>query len=211
MYCKNCHTLMPDGVVICEVCGYDNSNDGDKLEETREIKLDAKEEKTKEDIKKIKTVLIILFILLIVGGVSFYIINDSKSIEESKQEYNETSTEELDKTFTLDKLAMTYPSSLFGATKSSIFYKNNNAYNIEIQEISMDVFNKMRNEDFKDEALLGNIKTYTYASDKKYEHIFENVDKYYSIVVNYNMDETLESTKIQLEMTRIINSIHFNE
>lgn len=209
MYCKNCHTLMPDGEVICEVCGYDNSNESDELEETREIQLDAKKEKTKEDIKKIKKGLIILFILLIVGGVSFYIINDSKSIDESKQDYNETSAEEFDKKFTLNNLVLSYPSSLFGASKSTIFYKNNNAYNIEIQEISEDTYNKMRNEEFKDQATIGNIITYTHAGDKNYEHILENTNKFYSIVVNYIVDETLESTKTQMEMTRIINSIHF--
>lgn len=210
MYCKKCNTLMEDGKFVCDVCGYDNSEVTDTLEETKEININPPKFKLEENKTKVKKSIIILLIILIIGGASFYIINDSKSIDESIQKSTKNKDLDNDKTFTLNKINFSYPSSLFGASKSTIFYKDNNAYNIEIKEISMDEYTKKINNEFKDESSLNNIKTNTSATEKKYEHILAYQDSYYSIVVNYLLDETLESTKIQLEMTKIINSIHFN-
>lgn len=209
MYCKNCHTLMPDGEIICNNCGYDNTLDEDVLEETKEIDLNPRAFKQIENKKKISKIIAILLIIIIVASASFYIINDSKSIEKSKHEQKETNNEVLDKTFSLNELKLTYPSSLFGASKSTIFYKNNNAYNIEIKEISSNEYYSMKDDGFNNTATLGNISTFTKDYDEKYEHIIENNEKYYIITVNYLMNDTLESTKAQLEMTRIINSISF--
>lgn len=211
MYCKNCHTLMPEGEIICENCGYDNSMNEDILEETKEIDLNPRAFKQTENKKKITKVIAVLLIIIIIFSAAFYIINDSKSIEKSKQEKQETSSEVLDKTFNLNGLKLTYPSSLFGASKSTIFYKNNNAYNIEIKEITLSDYNSMKDGGFNNTATLGSITTFTKDSDEKIEHIIENNEKYYIITVNYLMNDTLENTKAQLEMTRIINSISFEE
>lgn len=211
MYCKNCHTLMPDGEIICNTCGYDNSNNGDILEETKEINLTPGIIKKNTNKKQIRNIILLVIIALVIGGATYYIINDSKSIEESKQEQKEVNEEVLDKEFIFDNFKLTYPSSLFGASKSTIFYKNNNAYNIEIKDISLDEFNNYINDNFKDDSKLGTTSTFTYAEENKYYHIFEAMDNYYMITVNYLVDGSLESTKAQLELTRIINSLIISE
>lgn len=208
MYCKKCLKLIPDGKIICPKCGCDNSKDESVLEETKEINLNPNIIKRKNEKRKIRSTILMIIIILISGGVSFYIINDSKGIEKSKQQYNETSTEELDKIFNLNNINLKYPSSLFGASKSTIFYKNNNAYNIEIKELSENEFLNKK-DIFINEAKLGTINTLVHEDEKKYEHIFDKNGAYFSIAVNYSIEETLESTKVQLEMTKIINSLYF--
>ena len=103
---------------------------------------------------------------------------------------------------------MNYPSSLFGASKNTIFYKNNNAFNIEIEAISLDEYNNLE-INFVNSSKIGSIDTKTTAADNNYQHIFTDNTNYYLLTVNYLENDTLESIKIQLELSKIINSLTF--
>ena len=128
MYCRKCHTLVPDEELICKNCGFDNSTQEDILEETKEIVLNPKVIKAKEDKRKVKKISLLIIVLFIITGVCFYIINDSKHDETTKIETNQDDTINYDKEFNFNNLKMNYPSSLFGASKNTIFYKSNNAF-----------------------------------------------------------------------------------
>lgn len=211
MYCKKCHTLIPDGDVICQECGFDNSLELDVLEETKEMYLNPKFTKAKENKVRIKKIILLIGVILVASLVVFYIINDSKSLEESKPQVTEDSRVSFDTEFTLDSIRMKYPSSTFGASKSTIFYKNNNAYNIEIKTISLSEYNKLINNNEINDSNIGSISTKAYAEDNKYHHIFNASTSYYEITVNFVLAETLESTKIQLELAQILNSMYLSE
>ncbi len=208
MYCRKCHTLVPDEELICKNCGFDNSTQEDILEETKEIVLNPKVVKAKEDKRKVKKISLLIIVLFIITGVCFYIINDSKHDETTKIETNQDDSINYDKEFHFNNLKMNYPSSLFGASKNTIFYKNNNAFNIEIEAISLDEYNNLE-INFVNSSKIGSIDTKTTAADNNYKHIFTDNTNYYLLTVNYLENDTLESIKIQLELSKIINSLTF--
>lgn len=208
MYCKKCHTLISDDESICRTCGYDNSQEENVLEETKEIALNPKIIKAKEDKKRIKAIIILLLVLLVVGFIVFYIVNDYKKPSEQSSGQTAEEKEDLDKEFIFENIAVTYPSKSFGASKSTIFYKSNNAYSIEFKAISNSEYENYANNDFKNAEKLGDVSTLTYATQNTYQHIFNVNDAYYLLIVNYDEQETLENTKIQVEMLKIINTLH---
>ena len=119
--------------------------------------------------------------------------------------------EDLAKEFLFDKVIVNYPSKTFGASKSTIFYKSNNAYSIEFKTILASEYEAYINSDFKNEEKLGNINTFTYSQDNTIKYTFNALNNYYLLIVNYDAKETLENTKIQVEMLKIINSLHIKE
>ncbi len=211
MYCKKCHTLIPDNDVICESCGYDNSQVENVLEETKEIILNPKIVKAKEDKKRIKYIFALLLIVLITGFIVFYVVNDYKKSNKQPLENTMEEKEDLAKEFLFDKVIVNYPSKTFGASKSTIFYKSNNAYSIEFKTILASEYEAYINSDFKNEEKLGNINTFTYSQDNTTKYTFNALNNYYLLIVNYDEKETLENTKIQVEMLKIINSLHIKE
>lgn len=210
MYCKNCHTLIPDGEVICPECEFDNSQKSDILEETKEIHLNPNCEKVKEKKVRVKKIFILIASLLIIGLVVLYMINDSKSLEESKSRVKENININLDSEFTLEMLKIKYPASSFGASKSTIFYKNNNAYNIEINLISEDTYNTLANNNARD-SKIGEIITKTYSEDRKEHHIFSYNNVHYLITINYDSEDSNESSNIKNILSKIINSSYFSK
>lgn len=208
MYCKKCHTLIPDDEIICSSCGYDNSQEENILEETKEIILNPKIIKAKEDKMRIKTIIVLLLVLLVIGFIVFYIVNDYKKSNEQHLEQTTEEKEDLDNEFLFENIAVNYPSKTFGASKSTIFYKSNNAYSIEFKTISSNEFENYANNNFKNTEKLGDVSTLTYATQNTYQHIFNVNDTFYSLTVKYDEQETLENTKIQVEMLRIINTLH---
>lgn len=208
MYCKKCHTLISDDEVICSSCGYDNSQEENILEETKEIILNPKIIKAKEDKMRIKAIIILLLVLLVIGFIVFYILNDYKKSDEPVLEQTTEEKEDLDNEFLFENIAVNYPSKTFGASKSTIFYKSNNAYSIEFKTISINEYENYANSNFKNAEKLGDVSTLTYAVQNTYQHIFNVNDAYYLLIINYDEQETLENTKIQVEMLRIINTLH---
>lgn len=209
MYCKNCHNILKDDELICPNCGYDNTALDNTLEETKEIMLDQK--LVNKPIKNTLTIKVIIILLLLVTlfVIAIYIIKDSKSID---NENNEPSTKEitniLDKEFKFKDLKMNYPSNDFGTSKNTIFYKNNNAFNIEVSSLEENEYNDIINSNELLESKLGNINTLTYAEENSYYHVFNYNNNYYLITVNYIITETVEGTSIQLEIAKILNTLN---
>ena len=78
MYCRKCHTLVPDEELICKNCGFDNSTQEDILEETKESVLNPKVVNAKEVKRKVKKISLLIIVIFIITVVCFNIINDSK-------------------------------------------------------------------------------------------------------------------------------------
>ena len=208
MYCKKCHNLIPENEKICPKCGFDNDHE---LDETKEIYIDQVLAKNNNINKaKSKSVVIALLFILIVSVISIYVVKDSKAID-STNTTSKTTTEVpliLDKEFNFKDIKMRYPSNIFGTSRNTIFYKTNNAFNIEVKLLEENEYNDIINSSELLDSKLGNIETKTYASSNSYSHIFTYLENYYLITVNYVIDETLESTKIQLEIAKIINTLN---
>lgn len=202
MYCKNCNSLIENNESICPNCNYDNSNIVSNESELKEI-IDVKKINNKNPLLPIT----IMFLFLFTGIVCIYIIKDTKA--SSNKTIPATTTEAsiiLNNEFVLSDISLKYPDS-FGTSANTIFYKNNNDYNIVIKNINELEYNELINSNETLNSTLGNIDTLTFANDYTYSHIFSYKDMYYNITVNYIVKETLENTKIQLEMAKIINSL----
>lgn len=75
MFCKNCHTKLPEGAVICAVCGTNNadtelSNIVTNIVRTqnpeKEVKVDKTTYETKKGISAGAVIVIIVIILLLI-------------------------------------------------------------------------------------------------------------------------------------------------
>ncbi len=75
MFCKNCHTKLPEGAVICAVCGTNNSdtelsnivtNIVNTQNPNKEIKVDKQEYGTKKSISVGAVIVILVVIALLV-------------------------------------------------------------------------------------------------------------------------------------------------
>lgn len=206
MYCEKCHSLIEDDETICPICGYDNQTEANVLEETREINLNPKATKYIEDKKKIKKISLLVIILFLIIGICLYIIKDIHHPNNPATQVKEE-TLELDKEYTLNNLKLSYSSQLFGSSKSTIFYKNNNAYNIFLKEISLEEYNNLQENNFKYEKVLGNISTKFYSHDNIEEYIFSTNNQNYLLTLNYDKSDSEFFETIKKEMLRIVSSL----
>lgn len=206
MYCKKCNTLIEKDTSICPNCNFNNDQN---LDETTEIFLDRVTKEANQVVvkeKKYRTVLVLLMFLVI--GISlFYIIKDSKAINDVN---NITTTQQiiiLNKKFKFKNIIVNYSDLNFGTSSNTIFYKNNNEYNINISIIDENEYNEILNTNELLDSKLGSFDTKTYASDNSYSHIFNYLDEYYLITINYPSDIKDEYAMIQSEMSKIINTL----
>lgn len=206
MYCKKCNILIEKDTSICPNCNFNND---ENLDETTEIFLNRVTNEANNVIvkeKKHKTVLVLL-IFLVIGISLFYIIKDSKAINDVS---DITTTQQiiiLNKKFKLKNIVINYSDLNFGASTNTIFYKNNNDYNINISLIDENEYNEILNTSELLDSKLGSMETKTYASDNSYSHIFNYLDEYYLITVNYPATSDEENVNIQNEMSKIINTL----
>lgn len=200
MYCRKCKSLLQEGNHICLKCGYDNDATVDLSDVVYKLH--------KDDKKKRHTTVLILFLFLAVGIISFYLIKDSKAmLEDEKLTIPNTTLEIVDtKTLTYEDIILEYPDT-FGKTASTIFYKNNANIYINISVIEASEYNNLINGNECLDSILGTITTKTYAEDDGYSHIFMLNDKYYKLTVHSPSDDKTVTETIQLSISKILNSI----
>lgn len=205
MYCKECNSLLNENDSICPNCGIDNK---EITEETTEIYLDKiSNPKEYKNNKNSKTLIFILILILGLGIISLYIFKDSK-----KENQNDCSTTTTTTTtaklseFKFNNLILEYNKEKYGTSSNTIFLKENNNINININEITEENYMEIINSNDAIDDLLGTIETKTFANLElnSYSHIFSYDEKYYLIEVNY---DSLDNEVIQLELSRIIKSL----
>lgn len=200
MYCRKCRNAIPDDLVICPKCHFDNAKqaNNNKLEES--IPKNYKEPKKSDGkiIRKIATLLISV-IFIAIGSLLLY-----ETLTKAEPDINTPTTTYF--TFRVDDLEFKVPST-YGTSTNTIFYKTNTDINISITEIDVKVYNeKIKNNQVSD-ASLNKIKTKTYSETNANTHLFKHNDKYYELKINYIDDAEIYNDKVRNEIIDIINSI----
>ncbi len=200
MYCRKCKSLLQNGSHICPKCGTDNDATMDLSDVV--YKLNSAKKKNKS------ATVVILFIILAVGIISFYLIKDSRAMldDEKITIPNTTQTIQDTKKLKYEDITLEYPDN-FGKTASTIFYKNNANIYINIAIIDASEYNSLINGNECLDSLLGNINTKTFAGDGSYSHLFMLNNKYYDLTVHYPNDDKVYTESIQLSISKILNSI----
>lgn len=200
MYCRKCKSLLQDGSHICPKCGTDNDATMDLSDVV--YKLNSTKKKNKS------ATVIILFIFLAVGIISFYLIKDSKAMLDDEKITIPNTTQAIQdiKKLKYEDVILEYPDN-FGKTASTIFYKNNANIYINITTIDASDYNNLINGNECLDSLLGNINTKTFAEEGSYSHLFMLNNKYYDLTVHYPNDDKVYTESIQLSISKILNSI----
>lgn len=193
MYCKKCHKLLNENETKCPKCLYDNdlTNDDFKIHSKKKKQLKLRQ-------------LFLGFAILLILPIMLIVIH-IKSNDTTKNETNNIDSTVMNK-FTFGSLQMSYDSTLFGTSASTIFFKTNNAFNIEIKAIDETTYNNSINENMIDKDING-ITTKNWDEENVIKYLISVNNEFFIINVNYIEKSTMESTKIQLELAKIINSI----
>lgn len=200
MYCRKCKSLLREGNHICPKCGIDNDATVDLSDVVYKLNLQKKKRKS--------ATVMILFLFLAVGIISFYLIKDSKAMlnDEKITIPNTTQTIQDTQKLKYEDIILEYPET-FGKTASTIFYKNNANIYINVSIIDASEYNNLINGNECLDSLLGNINTKTYADEGSYSHLFMLNDQYYNLTVHYPNDDKVYTESIQLSISKILNSI----
>lgn len=151
---------------------------------------------------------VILFLFLAVGIISFYLIKDSKAILDDEKVPIPNTAQLIQDTKRLkyEDVILEYPET-FGKTASTIFYKTNANIYINISTIDASEYNNLINGNECLDSLLGNINTKTFAENGSYSHLFMLKNQYYNLTVHYPNDDKVYTESIQLSISKILNSI----
>lgn len=200
MYCRKCKSLLQDGSHICPKCGTDNDATMDLSDVVYKLNLKKKKQRP--------VTVVILFLFLAVGIISFYLIKDSKAILDDEKVPIPNTTQLIQDTKRLkyEDVILEYPDT-FGKTASTIFYKTNANIYINISTIDASEYNNLINGNECLDSLLGNINTKTFAENGFYSHLFMLKNQYYNLTVHYPNDDKVYTESIQLSISKILNSI----
>lgn len=200
MYCRKCKSLLQDGSHICPKCGTDNDATMDLSDVVYKLNLKKKKQRP--------VTVVILFLFLAVGIISFYLIKDSKAILDDEKVPIPNTTQLIQDTKRLkyEDVILEYPDT-FGKTASTIFYKTNANIYINISTIDASEYNNLINGNECLDSLLGNINTKTFAENGSYSHLFMLKNQYYNLTVHYPNDDKVYTESIQLSISKILNSI----
>lgn len=200
MYCRKCKSLLQDGSHICPKCGTDNDATMDLSDVVYKLNLKKKKQRP--------VTVVILFLFLAVGIISFYLIKDSKAILDDEKVPIPNTTQLIQDTKRLkyEDVILEYPDT-FGKTASTIFYKTNANIYINISTIDASEYNNLINGNECLDSLLGNINTKTFAENGSYSHLFMLKNQYYNLTVHYPNDDKVYTEALQLSISKILNSI----
>lgn len=200
MYCRKCKSLLQDGSHICPKCGTDNDATMDLSDVVYKLNLKKKKQRP--------VTVVILFLFLAVGIISFYLIKDSKAILDDEKVPIPNTAQLIQDTKRLkyEDVILEYPET-FGKTASTIFYKTNANIYINISTIDASEYNNLINGNECLDSLLGNINTKTFAENGSYSHLFMLKNQYYNLTVHYPNDDKVYTESIQLSISKILNSI----
>ncbi|MCX4365295.1 MAG: hypothetical protein OSJ70_05940 [Bacilli bacterium] len=200
MYCRKCKSLLQEDSHICPKCGTDNDATMDLSDVVYKLNLKKKKQRP--------VTVAILFLFLTVGIISLYLIKDSKAILENEKITIPNTTQAIQdiKKLKYEDITLEYPGT-FGKTASTIFYKTNANIYINISIIDASEYNNLINGNECLDSLLGNINTKTFAEENSYNHLFMLNNKYYNITVHYPNDDKIYTEAIQLNISKILNSI----
>lgn len=191
MYCKRCRTAIPDNEVICPRCSYDNSNNNLGLDYY------ANNDTNNNTFARHKIATFLISCILITIGVIMLFSTFSKAKIE-----DDTEPKIIYSTFTIDNLSFQVPSN-FGTSTNTIFYKTNSDININIKEITEDIFKDTLKKKEYIEVIINDIKM----NKLDDSYLLKLDDKYYEIKINYIDDNKIYTDEVKKEIDTIINSI----
>lgn len=211
MYCKKCHTLLDESSAMCPNCYYDNNLDiqNDQTMEFKAIKIEGMNKRPKIVIRPITVIMIIAIICIAL--ITIYMLKDKRNIN-NKEIITTTITTisniKNNNTFEYKSIVLKYNDN-FGSSSNTIFYKSNDNINIEITTIDENEYNNLTNLDETEilDDKLNEISTKTIAGDNNYQHLFKYNNEFYNIKVNFINDDTVYDGNIQMEISKILNSI----
>lgn len=201
MYCRKCKNLLPENEFICNHCKFDNFFESAYQETIREKK------SIKPNNQSSVFSVVVLFILVCIGVVLFYSVNETKAYGEIGQVTTNTIKIKVNKQeFIFDNLKFSYIDT-FGTSRNTIFYKKNTDINISINNLIDTQYTTLLNSNDCLETTLKNIPAHTYAGDNFYSYIFTHNNKYYEIKVNYINDPRVYNEGIQSSISEILGSV----
>lgn len=205
MYCKKCKNLLPENEFICYNCNFDNFSES-AYQDTTNGKKSVKN-KNQSPVFSV----VVLFMLVCIGVVLFYSVNETSAFDNSEHLKNNTiKIQVAKKKFRYDDFVFTYPET-FGTSTNTIFLKTNTDININIKELTAEQYNTLININECLDSAIKEIPTKTYAEDNSYSHLFTYNQKYYEIKVNYVNNPYSYTEDIQKSISNIINSIEINK
>jgi len=197
MYCQKCNRLLFEDNYICPKCGFDNK-----------IRISKKKplEYTPKKHKNTKFITLIIFLCILVVGLTIVLINVEKKNKKTVIPETITSNVDLKNTFNYKDLTINYPDN-WGSSAGTIFYKDYAKINITFRSILENEYTVLIDNNECLPSTLNKIKTQTFASTNSYSHIINNEDTYYIITVNYTDNDKVFTNEVKLEIDKILSSL----
>ena len=201
MYCQKCNRLLYEDNYICPKCGFDNR-----------IRISKKKplEYTPKKHKNTKFIALIVFLCILVIGLTAVLIKVEKKNNENNTPETINNNVDLKNSFIYKELEIKYPDN-WGSSAGTIFYKDYAKINITFRNLTDTEYTTLIENNECLPSTLNKIKTQTYASTNSYAHIISTEGTYYIITVNYPDNDRIFTNEVKLEIDKILSSLEIKK
>ncbi len=193
MYCQKCNRLLYEDNYICPKCGFDN-----KIRISKKKNL----EYTPKKHKNTKFIALIIFLCILVVGLTAVLIKVEKNNNENNKQETINNNVDLKNSFIYKELEIKYPDN-WGSSAGTIFYKDYAKINITFKNLTETEYTTLIEKNECLPSTLTKIKTQTYASTNLYAHLISTEGTYYIITVNYPDNDRIFTNEVKLEIDKI--------
>lgn len=201
MYCQKCNRLLYEDNYICPKCGFDN-----KIRISKKKNL----EYTPKKHKNTKFIALIIFLCILVVGLTAVLIKVEKKNNENNKQETINNNVDLKNSFIYKELEIKYPDN-WGSSAGTIFYKDYAKINITFRNLTETEYTTLIENNECLPSTLNKIKTQTYASTNSYAHIISTEGTYYIITVNYPDNDRIFTNEVKLEIDKILSSLEIKK